>query len=184
MTVRFVVQITEQRKLCVLSLHLSWTQFGCDNDAACLPLKVLTITSPNRTFECSWYYSVRFEWPGAAERLWPPSSYFKFFFQLSRYSLDGLELAPPDLFSQTHRGFYFTVQANGVAQLFWQSGSRISLVMDHLHYPMLAKLTRKIKVRMFYVYRTYLKQPSNKAVLMNFDRRLNPKVWNWKIRLL
>lgn len=78
MTVRFVVQITEQRKLCVLSLHLSWTQFGCDNDAACLPLKDLTITSPNRTFECSWYYSVRFEWPGAAERLWPPSSYFKF----------------------------------------------------------------------------------------------------------
>lgn len=107
-----------------------------------------------------------------------PIVIFQVFLQLSRYSLDGLELGPLDLFSLTHRGFYFTVQANSVAQLFWQSASRVSLVMDHLHYPMLVKLTRKIKVRMFYVYRTYLKQPSNKAILINFDKCLNPKVWN------
>lgn len=173
MTLRFVVQITEQRKLCVLSLHLSWTQFGCDNDAACLPLKR---PYNNKSKPHFWMQSILFcqVWMTRCCRAaLAPVVIFQVFLQLSRYSLDGLELGPLDLFSQTHRGFYFTVQANSVAQLFWQSASRVSLLMDHLHYPMLVKLTRKIKVRM---YRTYLKQPSNKATLMN--RRLNPKVWN------
>lgn len=135
------MQITEQWKLCALSLHLSWTQFGCDNDAACLPFKDLTITSPNRTCARSWYYSVRFEWPGAAEQL----VIFQVFL-LSRYSLDGLELAPLDLFSQTHRGFCFAVQANSFAQLFWQREPCVGLVMDRSHYLISVKLTRKIKV--------------------------------------
>lgn len=48
-----------------------------------------------------------------------PIVIFQILLQLSRYSLDGWELDPWTSL-QTHRGFYFTIHANNVAQLFWQ----------------------------------------------------------------
>lgn len=55
---------------------------------------------------------------------WPSSSHYRlflFFFSSSpKFLLGALELGPLDLFLQTYRGFYVTIRANIISQLFWQ----------------------------------------------------------------
>lgn len=154
--------------LATLSLHLSWTQFGCDNDAVCLPLQDLTITSPNHNGARSWYYSVRFEWPGAAEQLWPHRhiSNFPPAFQIfsGRFGI-----RPPGPLCKHIEDFILPSVPITLLNCSVQWGSCVNLVMDPLHYLTLVKLFYNKKDKSEGVtHHRYVEHTRNIAGLLNY----------------